>query len=61
MESMLTPADYSNVVSFRSVRDLARLSLKDPVYVSVHEHAKYSTPEQLRQVISKLLRPQRLL
>jgi ATP-dependent RNA helicase DDX10/DBP4 len=33
----------------KSVRDLARLSLKDPMYVSVHEHAKHSTPESLRQ------------
>eukprot|EP00118_Oscarella_pearsei_P005245 m.23873 g.23873 ORF g.23873 m.23873 type:complete len:685 (+) comp28544_c1_seq3:30-2084(+) len=33
----------------RSVRDLARLSLKDPEYVSVHEQAKYSTPHQLKQ------------
>ena len=31
------------------MKDLARLSLKDPVYVSVDEHAQYSTPEQLRQ------------
>ena len=34
----------------KSVRDLARLSLKDPVYVSVHEHAPHSTPEELVQV-----------
>lgn len=33
----------------KSVKDLARLSLKDPVYVSVHEHAEYSTPANLRQ------------
>ncbi|XP_067011233.2 probable ATP-dependent RNA helicase DDX10 [Anabrus simplex] len=33
----------------KSVRDLARLSLKDPMYVSVHEHAKHSTPESLQQ------------
>ncbi|EFX84542.1 hypothetical protein DAPPUDRAFT_223010 [Daphnia pulex] len=33
----------------KSVKDLARLSLKDPVYVSVHENAQYSTPESLRQ------------
>ena len=36
-------------MNFRSVKDLARLSLKDPVYVSVHENAQYSTPESLRQ------------
>ena len=34
---------------FRSVKDLARLSLKDPVYVSVHEHSLHSTPSQLQQ------------
>lgn len=33
----------------RSVRDLGRLSLKDPMYVSVHEHAIYTTPEALQQ------------
>ncbi|XP_065293581.1 probable ATP-dependent RNA helicase DDX10 [Dermacentor albipictus] len=33
----------------KSVKDLARLSLKDPAYVSVHEHAKFTTPEGLRQ------------
>ncbi|XP_066593463.1 probable ATP-dependent RNA helicase DDX10 [Prorops nasuta] len=33
----------------KSVRDLARLSLKDPLYVSVHEHATHTTPEGLQQ------------
>jgi ATP-dependent RNA helicase DDX10/DBP4 len=33
----------------KSVKDLARLSLKNPMYVSVHEHAKFATPEGLRQ------------
>ncbi|XP_054271910.1 probable ATP-dependent RNA helicase DDX10 [Macrosteles quadrilineatus] len=33
----------------KSVRDLARLSLKDPKYVSVHENAQYSTPDGLTQ------------
>ncbi|KAK9297577.1 hypothetical protein QLX08_008794 [Tetragonisca angustula] len=33
----------------KSVRDLARLSLKDPMYVSVHEHAAHTTPEALQQ------------
>ncbi|KAK3931418.1 putative ATP-dependent RNA helicase DDX10 [Frankliniella fusca] len=33
----------------KSVQDLARLSLKDPMYVSVHEHAAHSTPESLAQ------------
>ncbi|XP_053564516.1 probable ATP-dependent RNA helicase DDX10 [Bombina bombina] len=33
----------------KSVKDLARLSLKDPEYVSVHEKAKFSTPATLEQ------------
>ncbi|CAL8104403.1 unnamed protein product [Orchesella dallaii] len=33
----------------KSVKDLARLSLKSPVYVSVHENSQYSTPESLQQ------------
>ncbi|XP_056133295.1 probable ATP-dependent RNA helicase DDX10 [Lampris incognitus] len=33
----------------KSVKDLARLSLKDPEYVWVHEGAKFSTPATLEQ------------
>ncbi|KAM5246061.1 putative ATP-dependent RNA helicase DDX10 [Ctenodactylus gundi] len=33
----------------KSVKDLARLSLKNPMYVWVHEKAKYSTPATLEQ------------
>lgn len=33
----------------RSIKDLARLSLKDPLYVSVHEHSTHTTPESLQQ------------
>ena len=33
----------------KSVKDLARLSLKDPVFVSSHEHEKHSTPTNLSQ------------
>uniref|UniRef100_A0A663LT44 ATP-dependent RNA helicase n=1 Tax=Athene cunicularia TaxID=194338 RepID=A0A663LT44_ATHCN len=33
----------------KSVKDLARLSLKDPEYVWVHESAKFSTPATLDQ------------
>ncbi|KFM82454.1 putative ATP-dependent RNA helicase DDX10, partial [Stegodyphus mimosarum] len=33
----------------KSVRDLARLSLKNPIYVSVHENAKHTTPDTLVQ------------
>lgn len=33
----------------KKVKDLARLSLKDPKYISVHEHEKYKTPDGLTQ------------
>ncbi|XP_033635495.1 probable ATP-dependent RNA helicase DDX10 [Asterias rubens] len=33
----------------KSVRDLARCSLKDPKYIAVHQHHEYSTPTQLEQ------------
>lgn len=33
----------------KSIKDLAKLSLKDPVYVSSHEHEKHSTPDNLTQ------------
>lgn len=33
----------------KSIKDLARLSLKDPLYVSVHEHSTHTTPESLQQ------------
>ncbi|KAF9428715.1 ATP-dependent RNA helicase dbp4 [Podila epigama] len=33
----------------KSVKDLARLSLKDPEYVAVHEKAEHSTPKNLSQ------------
>lgn len=41
----------SNILNYliRSVRDLARLSLKDPLYISVHEHSVHTTPESLQQ------------
>ena len=34
----------------KSVNDLARLSLKNPEYVSVHEKDKFTTPQQLVQI-----------
>ena len=34
----------------RSVKDLARLSLTSPVYVSVHEHAANATPDQVKVI-----------
>jgi len=36
-------------IFIRSVKDLARLSLKDPLYVFVHEHSAHTTPESLQQ------------
>lgn len=33
----------------RSVTDLARLSLENPVYVSVHENSDHTTPDNLTQ------------
>jgi ATP-dependent RNA helicase DDX10/DBP4 len=33
----------------KSVKDLARLSLKSPVYVAPHEKAEHSTPQSLQQ------------
>ncbi|KAL6657954.1 hypothetical protein ACP70R_005734 [Stipagrostis hirtigluma subsp. patula] len=33
----------------KSVKDLARVSLKDPQYISVHEEAKTATPDTLEQ------------
>lgn len=33
----------------KSVKDLARLSLKNPKYIAVHEHKTHSTPESLEQ------------
>lgn len=33
----------------KSVKDLARLSLKDPVYVAPHEQAEHTTPQSLQQ------------
>ncbi|OXA50694.1 probable ATP-dependent RNA helicase DDX10 isoform X2 [Folsomia candida] len=33
----------------KSVKDLARLSLRSPVYISVHENAEHATPTALQQ------------
>ena len=33
----------------RSVKDLARLSLEKPIFVSVHEHADKATPDKLSE------------
>jgi hypothetical protein len=37
------------VLLTRSVTDLARLSLEQPVFVSVHENASHTTPDTLTQ------------
>nr|DAD20510.1 TPA_asm: hypothetical protein HUJ06_021973 [Nelumbo nucifera] len=34
----------------KSIQDLARLSLKDPEYLSVHEESVAATPDRLRQI-----------
>ncbi|KAI9275980.1 P-loop containing nucleoside triphosphate hydrolase protein [Sporodiniella umbellata] len=44
----------------RSVKDLARLSLKDPEYVAVHERAEHSTPKSLSQHYVTAELPQKL-
>ena len=44
----------------KSVRDLARLSLKDPEYVAVHEHSQSSTPHRLVQSYLICELPQKL-
>jgi len=46
----LDPLFMAMLSLHRSVKDLARLSLTDPVFVSVHENASESTPDQLEQV-----------
>lgn len=35
----------------KSIQDLARLSLKDPEYLSVHEESVTSTPTLLKQIV----------
>jgi ATP-dependent RNA helicase DDX10/DBP4 len=44
----------------KSVRDLARLSLKDPEYVAVHEQAEEATPKKLVQKYLTCELPQKL-
>lgn len=38
----------------KSVRDLARLSLKDPEYLSVHSESVTATPENLSQIVMEV-------
>ncbi|KAK8953641.1 DEAD-box ATP-dependent RNA helicase 32 [Platanthera guangdongensis] len=44
----------------KSVKDLARLSLKDPEYISVHAESTTATPEQLKQVAMEVALDQKL-
>ncbi|KAL9680321.1 hypothetical protein QQ045_018199 [Rhodiola kirilowii] len=44
----------------KSVKDLARLSLKDPVYLGVHEESPTATPERLEQVVMEVPLGQKL-
>lgn len=44
----------------KSVSDLARLSLSDPTYISVHEQEENSTPKSLKQVYIKIDLDQKL-
>ena len=40
---------FAALTQTRNIADLARLSLTNPVLVSVHENASVTTPENLRQ------------
>jgi ATP-dependent RNA helicase DDX10/DBP4 len=44
----------------KSVKDLARLSLKDPEYVAVHEKSEHATPASLSQYYMVVPLPQKL-
>ncbi|KAF9586723.1 ATP-dependent RNA helicase dbp4 [Lunasporangiospora selenospora] len=44
----------------KSIKDLARLSLKDPEYVAVHEKAEHATPKNLSQYYMVVPLPQKL-
>lgn len=44
----------------KSVKDLARLSLKDPEYISVHAESITATPERLKQVAMEVPLDQKL-
>lgn len=44
----------------KSVKDLARLSLKDPEYISVHAESITATPERLKQVSMEVPLDQKL-
>ena len=44
----------------KSVKQLARLSLTHPEYVSVHESARFATPERLKQHVAEVALPQKI-
>jgi ATP-dependent RNA helicase DDX10/DBP4 len=44
----------------RQVRDLARLSLRDPEYLAVHAEAGAPTPAKLQQAVMEVALPQKL-
>jgi ATP-dependent RNA helicase DDX10/DBP4 len=44
----------------KSVQDLARLSLKDPEYLSVHEESVTATPTLLKQIVTTVPLDQKL-
>ncbi|XP_078437017.1 DEA(D/H)-box RNA helicase family protein isoform X2 [Wolffia australiana] len=44
----------------KSVKDLARLSLKDPEYISVHAESETATPEHLNQIAMEVPLEQKL-
>ncbi|ONK75009.1 uncharacterized protein A4U43_C03F12360 [Asparagus officinalis] len=44
----------------KSVKDLARLSLKDPEYINVHAESTTATPERLRQIAMEVPLDQKL-
>jgi ATP-dependent RNA helicase DDX10/DBP4 len=44
----------------KSVQDLARLSLKDPEYLSVHEESVTATPTLLKQIVMTVPLDQKL-
>lgn len=44
----------------KSVKDLARLSLKDPEYINVHAESTTATPERLKQIAMEVPLDQKL-
>ena len=58
---LLTPRmQLFSATQTKSVQALARLSLRDPVRVSVHETAQYATPNKLTQAYMEVELPQKV-